>query len=203
MRSVLCAIGLVLVLATTTRGEDFKPLFNGRDLTGWRGDAELWSVKDGAIVGNTHGKKITKNTFLIHETPRKNFSLKFKFKLTNGNSGVQFRSEESDGFVVRGYQADIAEERYMGILYEEGKRGILKDVADPDEVTKRVKQGQWNDYAITADGGHITQTINGFTTVDFTETSAEAAQTGILALQLHVGPPMQVEFKDLHIKDLP
>lgn len=191
------------VLVPAHANEPFKPLFNGSDLAGWKGDADLWSVADGVLVGQTKTKKITKNTFLIHETPVKNFVLRLKFKLAGGNSGVQFRSQALDDFVVRGYQADIADKRYMGILYEEGKRGILKDVADPDEVSQHVKAGDWNEYVITADGGHITQVLNGYTTVDYTETSDVGAKEGVVALQLHVGPPMQVEFKDVEIKTLP
>lgn len=204
MRLAVLGSLLGLFLTTTAAGnEPFQPLFNGRDLTGWKGDAALWSVKDGSIVGQTHAKKITKNTFLIHETPAKNFVLKLKFKLAGGNSGVQFRSQAFDEFVVRGYQADIADKRYMGILYEEGKRGILKDVSDPNEVARHVKTDDWNEYVIRADGGHITQTLNGFTTVDYTETSDSASKEGVIALQLHVGPPMQVEFKEIEIQRLP
>lgn len=206
MRPIVFAIAaasLFALLPSCGADEPFQPLFNGRDLSGWKGDAALWEVKEGVIVGQTHAKKITKNTFLIHDAPAKNFVLRLKFKLTNGNSGIQFRSQALDDYVVRGYQADIADQRYMGILYEEGKRGILKDVADPAEVAKHIRAGDWNDYVITADGAHITQTINGHTTVDYTEASDAGAKEGVLALQLHVGPPMKVEFKDVELKVLP
>ena len=130
-----------------------------------------------------------------------NFVLRLKFKLRNGNSGVQFRSKAFDDYVVKGYQGDIADKRYMGILYEEGGRGILADV-DPEKVMPHLKEAEWNDYVITADGAHITQVLNGHTTIDYTEQSDEGATEGVIALQLHVGPKMRIWFKDIEIKEL-
>ena len=182
--------------------EDFRPLFNGRNLDGWHGDTELWSAAEGVIVGTTDEKTIKRNSFLSTDKTYKNFVLKLKFKFRNGNSGVQFRSHRLDDFVVHGYQADVADERFMGILYDEGGRGILADVK-PEEVEKHVKSDDWNEYVITADGPHITQKLNGFTTVDYTEESEDAAKEGVIALQLHVGPAMRIEFKDVMIKELP
>ncbi|HEX4146180.1 MAG TPA: DUF1080 domain-containing protein [Pirellulales bacterium] len=211
--SFACAVCLV---ALTVLAEDKPapspptPLFNGTNLDGWEGDPDLWHVAGGAIVGNTEGKKLGANSFLATKKHYKNLVLKAKFKLRNHNSGIQFRSKLFDNYVVRGYQADIADNQYMGILYEEGGRGILADVTPaftakvtPEEVAKHVHPGDWNEYVITADGPHITQTINGFKTVDYTETSDKGATEGIIALQLHAGPPMQVEFKDIEITELP
>jgi hypothetical protein len=98
----------------------------------------------------------------------------------------------------------------MGILYEEGGRGILADIkvelpakATPEEVAKHVHKGDWNQYVIKADHGHLVLSINGFTTVDYTEKAGEGATEGIIALQLHAGPTMQVEFKDIELAELP
>jgi len=199
----LTLLGFIMGAATAQAAEgEFKPLFDGKSLAGWTGDTELWKVADGTIVGATEGRTLKKNTFLTTTKPYKNFVLKLKFKLRNGNSGVQFRSKLFDEHVVRGYQADIAENQFMGILYEEGGRGFLKNV-NADEVRPHVKAGEWNEYVITADGPHITQQLNGFTTVDYTETSDKGAPEGIIALQLHVGDPMQVMFKDIELKELP
>lgn len=201
--TTLTLLGFLFGTATTQAAEgEFKPLFDGKSLTGWTGDTELWKVVDGTIVGSTEGRTLQKNTFLTTTKPYKNFVLKLKFKLRNGNSGVQFRSKLFDEHVVRGYQADIAENQFMGILYEEGGRGFLKNV-NADEVRPHVKADDWNEYIITADGPHITQQLNGFTTVDYTETSDKGAPEGIIALQLHVGDPMQVMFKDIELKELP
>lgn len=182
--------------------EGFRPLFDGKTLTGWRGDPELWSVENGTIVGTTDNKTIKHNSFLCTQERFDNFVLKLKFKLRNGNSGVQVRSKQGENYRVTGYQADIAEARFMGILYEEGGRGILADVK-PEEVAKHVNPHGWNEYVITCDGPRITQVLNGFTTVDYTEKSPQGAKKGIIALQLHVGPKMQIHFKDIYIKPLP
>jgi hypothetical protein len=182
--------------------DKFVPLFNGKDLDGWKGDPELWKVVDGVIVGSTDSKQLKKNSFLSTTKPYKNFVLKAKFKLRNHNSGIQFRSKQHDDHVVKGYQADIADNQYLGILYEEGGRGILANVK-ADEVAPHMKKGAWNEYVLTVDGPHIKQQLNGFTTVDYEEKSDQGAKEGIIALQIHTGPKMQIEFKDIEIKELP
>jgi hypothetical protein len=197
------ALLLVLVFVRSAVADDtFVPIFDGRTLAGWSGDDKLWSVEDGTIVGTTDATDLKHNSFLATTKPYKNFVLKVKFKLRNGNSGVQFRSKSFPDYVVRGYQADIAEKMFMGILYEEGGRGILANV-NAAEVAKHVKNDDWNEYVITADGPHITQVLNGFTTVDYQEKSDQGASDGIIALQLHVGPKMRVWFKDIEIRELP
>ncbi len=204
-RPQIFLVALAVISATAARAsadEGFKPLFDGRTLAGWTGDEKLWSVADGAIVGTTDDTALKHNSFLATEKTYKNFVLKVKFKLRNGNSGIQYRSKSFPDHVVKGYQADIAESMFMGILYEEGGRGILVNVK-PAEVAEHVNKDDWNEYVITADGPHITQVLNGFTTVDYTEKSAEGATEGIIALQLHVGPKMRVWFKDVEIRELP
>ncbi len=197
-------LALVLLSSVSALGNDgFVPLFDGKSLAGWSGDPELWTVEDGMIVGSTESKKLKHNSFLATSKSYKNFVLKLKFKLRNGNSGVQIRSKQHPDYVVRGYQADIAESRFTGILYEEGGRGILADV-DKDKIAGAFKRDDWNEYVITCDGPRITQVLNGVTTVDYTEKDPEkGAKEGIIALQLHVGPKMKIWFKDIEIKELP
>jgi hypothetical protein len=181
----------------------FVPLFNGKDLTGWHGDPELWKVVDGVIVGSTDDKQIKKNTFLITDKSYKNFVLKAKFRLRNHNSGIQFRSKEGENFAVTGYQADMADKRYTGILHEEGGKIIVADVKE-DEVLQHYKPGEWAEFIITANGPHIKQELNGYTTVDYTEPESDRkAPDGIIALQLHTGAKMKVEFKDIEILEIP
>jgi hypothetical protein len=123
---------------------------------------------------------------------------------------------------VNGYQADIdASLGYMGILYEEGGRGILagrgkqveitedgqkKEIgktADEKEIIDSIEKEGWNEYVVTAKGNHLVQKINGHTTVDVVDhQSSKAKDSGILALQLHAGPPMTVQFKDIQLKVL-
>jgi len=206
MRMLLAIPCLALLLAARTAvaaGDDgFTAIFNGKDLTGWHGDPDLWSVEDGCIVGSTDNKKIQRNSFLATEKPYRNFVLKVKFNLRNHNSGVQVRSTQHPNFVVTGYQPDIAQSRYTGILYEEGGRGILADV-DPKEVSKHFEREGWNQYVIACEGAHIRVELNGFTTVDYTEKSDKGAMSGVIAFQLHAGPKMSIQFKDIRIRELP
>jgi hypothetical protein len=180
-------------------------------------------VKDGAITGiTTEEIKIDRNSFLIWDGTVKNFVLKLKFRIEKGNSGIQFRSHDFGEFSVGGYQADIdSNKRFTGILYEERGRGILcergkkvemgadgkksetGETCDSEAFSKSVDESQWCDYEIRAEGNHITQIINGHVTVDFTDhQSDQAAVEGILALQIHQGPPMVVQFKDIQMKVL-
>ena len=217
----------------TAKGET---LFNGKDLTGWEGNRELWSVKDGAITGKTTAEKPLKhNTFLVWTGGAvRDFDLTFKYRIEKGNSGVQYRSKVlppgEQGPIVAGYQADFeAGKTYSGILYEERLRGILakrgektvikpqtKDAADPkaqdfkvevvgslgdsNEIQSAIKDEDWNEYRIVAEGNHLQHFINGKPTVDVTDETPKGAKEGVLALQIHQGPPMVVQFKDMIIR---
>jgi hypothetical protein len=207
IRCVLGAVGMfgsVLLSGSVAVAEGkFQPLFDGKTLNGWQGDPELWRVENGELIGSTDNKQLKRNSFLSTTKSYRNFVLRLKFKLRNHNSGVQYRSKQHPDYVVRGYQADIADNQYLGILYEEGGRGILKTV-DGKEVAKHYKPDDWNEYVITVDGPHITQALNGFTTVDYVEQDeAKGAKEGIIGLQLHTGPKMEIRFKDIEIKELP
>lgn len=215
-------------------------IFNGKDLEGWAGNKKLWSVKDGAIVGQTTPEDpIKHNTFLVFTGGTvENFELTFKYKIIPhndkgfANSGVQYRSKVmqpgESGPIIGGYQADFeAGTTYSGILYEEKGRGILakrgeKTVvkADPDDANKAkvevvgqvgdaeaiqatIHNDQWNDYRIVAQGNHVQHFVNGKQTVDVTDNqTAKAPTEGVLALQLHAGGAMEVDFKDLVLTEL-
>jgi hypothetical protein len=226
-RPLLGALAL-LVSASAARADDWESLFNGKDLTGWKGRADLWSVKDDAITGYTKDGKIPGgNSFLIWDGKVKDFELKVQFKLVGGNSGIQYRSKyvgKPEDFVVGGYQADMDGSKaqgFFGILYEERGRGVLTNrgtktwvtadgarheraVEDPAGLLKAVKVNDWNEYHITANGNHLTHVINGKTfaeTVDF-QADKRAAE-GLLAFQIHAGMgEMTVQFKDVKLKKL-
>jgi hypothetical protein len=201
----------------------FEPLFDGKTLEGWSGNEKFWSVKDGCITGQTTAdNKTDGNTFLIWKDKVSDFELRVKFKIVGGNSGIQYRSTDKGNHVVHGYQADIAtDDQYMGILYEEGGRAILAQRGSKVEITakgekkvvgttedsaailKEIKKEDWNEYVIIAKGNHLIQKINGHTTVDVTDNEKEkSAASGILALQLHAGPPMKIQFKDIELMRL-
>jgi sugar phosphate isomerase/epimerase len=205
---------------------DWKWIFNGKDLSGWDGDERLWSIKDGVIQGQT---TITKpafgNTFLIWRGGKpEDFELKLKFRIHNGNSGVQYRSKEVGKYVVSGYQAEIENNPgKVGFLYdekgrgwlvnvgdmmvidEEGHKNVISKVADKDELIKAgyYKEKDWNEYRIIAQGNHIEHYLNGYQTIELVDNDRNgAAKEGLIALQIHTGPPMLVEFKDIRIREL-
>ncbi len=188
-----------LIPAALADDDGFKPLFNGKDLTGWvQPDVPgLFSVEDGVILCKTDGK-LKKNEFLVTDKPYKDFILKAKVNLRNHNSGIQFRSKRAKDGAVSGPQADAAE-GYYGLLYEERGRGILERYPE-DKAKLLAKNGQWNEYVITMKGDHLTIDLNGTRVIDRTDPKFD--KEGIIALQGHAGEPMEVRFKDLMIKVL-
>ncbi len=199
--SMFAALALALILAPAARAADetFQPLFNGKDLAGWIAPADkaLFAAEGGEIVGRTNGD-LKKNEFLVFEKPYGDFILKAKVKLRNSNSGIQFRSTRAPDGVVSGLQADVAD-GYWGLLYEENGRGILEQYPK-DKAEALVRKGDWNDFEVMAKGDHIVMMINGTKVID--RVDAEARKSGVIALQLHKGPAMEVRFKDLMIKSL-
>ena len=229
-RSLLaCCILAVGLWCRPGQADDpgFVSIFNGTSLDGWDGKPEFWRVENGAIVGQTTAENPTKgNTFLVwRQGLVDDFELTLQYRLTGGNSGVQYRSREFaevGPFVVGGYQGDFeAGPKFSGILYEERGRGILTlrgerntIVADGTksagvpigaaaELQEAIKPDDWNDLRIVAKGSLLQHFINGrlmSETID--EQAGKRAFQGVLALQLHAGPPMKAEFKDIRLKRL-
>lgn len=201
-------IGLATLLAATVsllqpaRAADGpKPLFNGKDLQGWitPDNKSLFTVEDGVILGKTTpADDLKKNEFLVSDKSYKDFTLKAKVKLRNHNSGIQVRSKRAADGAVSGPQADVAD-GYWGLLYEERGRGILERYPEA-EAAKIVKQGDWNDFVITFKGKRLTVVLNGVTVID--REDKEFPDEGVIALQVHVGPPMEVRYKDVSIEVL-
>lgn len=197
------------VLTPAERKDGYALLFNGKDLKGWDGDQALWSVENGAIVGSSDKHPFTVNTFLVYK-PRTfaNFVLKADIKLRNHNSGIQFRSElfPGPGWIVAGYQADasdVGDHSAWGNFYEERgrQRTVMKTQDEGWQKAKSVLHiGDWNSYEILAQGPHIRLTFNGVTTIDTQDTKSA---DGVIALQMHAGQPMRVEFRNIKIKVLP
>ena len=240
LRFALALACLLLVTVSSIMAQvdepGFKSLFNGKDLTGWSGRANHWTVEKGAITGTTTTEFPAQgNNFLIAQDGDKplvvvdfELRLSYRFQSDGGNSGIQYRSRDKGDFVVNGYQADMETgNNYSGILYEEGGRGIIAqrgqkvvvrdDPASPGkhkidvtgsvgvtgDIQAAIKAGDWNDYVVIARGNHLQHYINGKLTVDVTdEQEAKAARSGILALQIHAGPPMKVQFRNIRIKSM-
>jgi hypothetical protein len=242
MRFLCSALVVVITVGTPSLlladepkadAEGFVTIFNGKDLTGWSGLNEYWTVKDGVISGYETKEK-SKQTFLVYEKPVKDFELRLSFKFApvngkvDGNSGIQFRSKllNEKGSVVGGYQADLdSGNGYTGIIYDEagvaGGRGIMSKrgekthyTADGDpkkpsttklemsdaDLKKAIKVGDWNDVVLIAKGNHIVYRINGNVTTEMIDESPKALKEGVLALQLHAGFTMDIQFKNIRLK---
>ena len=230
---IITFLATALVLPVLAEEKDFKTIFDGKTLKSWNGNPKFWSVKDGAITGQTTKANPTKgNTFIIWEAGKlKNFVLELDFKIVGGNSGIQYRSFKKpgnqDGWRIGGYQADFAAgaggDRYSGICYGEAFRGILSLRGDKTTLTKEggklkkkiekmgdaaalgklVKKEDWNTFRIEAKGFELTHYINGekmTVLVDNDEKTRRAE--GLLALQLHAGPPMTVQFRNIRVRYL-
>ncbi len=214
----------------------WRVIFNGKDLSDWDGDPRLWSVRDGAIRGETTVENPAKgNTFLIWKGGQtKDFELELDFRCTHqNNSGIQYRSSHIEkgprvrnAWVVRGYQHEIRNENVLpsvaGFIYEEGgKRGRMALVGDKtvwtkqgdkritgklitdDEYKELFRLNDWNHVRIVAKGSHLQHYLNGRLIVDcIDEHPTLARREGVLALQLHAGKPMWVEFKEIRIRPL-
>ena len=223
------SLSLLLLLFTSFSLFGGKSIFDGKTLDGWDGNPVHWSVKDGAIVGENTKENPTKgNTFLIWKGGvLKDFDLTLDYKIDGGNSGIQYRSfvkpGKHDGWRIGGYQADLeAGDKYSGICYGEAFRGILsmrgekttltlndkgklqkkiEKFGDTNEIGKAVKKGEWNKYRIVAKGFHFTQYINGVKTTELIDNDEKTRRAdGLLAFQVHAGPPMKVYFKNIVLK---
>ena len=200
--------------------EGFVPLFDGKNLAAWDGDRSLWSVRDGAIVGElkTAAGSGGKTCLVWRGGTPANFILTFKFRLDKGNSGVQYRSSRAAGGRVAGYQADLlTDPARTGLLYEEGGRGELAAVGQFVHVaadgTKQVLGSVcrpsdgviadgWNTCTIMARGAHVVQAINGVPRIELIDEDPKAARSGVIALQLHPSIPTKVAFKEIQMKPL-
>jgi len=229
LATLFAAVGFVAGSASPAVGgeveDGFTSIFNGRDLTGWDGDPRLWSVKDGVIRGQTTKEKPARqNTFLIWRGGTlTDFELRLSFRITNGNSGVQIRSKDRGNWRVTGYQVEVVPSRSpMGLFYDEGgrrhlarpgqkvvinakgeKRVVGVRVGDVKKIQSVYKEKDWNDLVVIARGNHLVQKINGVVFCELTDKHEEGrALSGVLALQIHAGPPMLVEYKDIRLKKL-
>lgn len=242
--TLLCLIALLFCspapaekpIKAPRESRKMQQIFNGKDLSGWDGDPRLWSVKDGAIRGETTDEvKANGNTFIIwKDGTLKDFELRLSFRCNaTNNSGIQYRSQHitddnaRNKWIVRGYQHEIRNQDILpsvaGFIYDEGglaggrgrtclvgekatwgKDGkqITASLIDAEGFKNLFKLDDWNDVVIIARGNHIQHYMNNRLILDFVDGHPNALLEGILALQLHAGKPMWVEFKNLRIRDL-
>ncbi len=225
IRSIFSLLLATFAVSQSSFAEDagFRSLFNGQDLTGWDGNPELWSVEDGCITGKTTGpEQLSYNQFLIWRGGVvKNFELRVKIKETGNNTGIQYRSKElpeNGKWSIGGYQCDIHpatpnnamvyEERARGIIVQNGQsvvidpQGIKWLVAEHEPV--QVDIAEWHEYTVIAKGNHLIHKVDGKVTIDLVDHDEKArALEGLLAFQIHRGPAMFVQIKDVRLKELP
>ena len=221
-RAFFVALLVTSFLVHIVQAED-RQLFNGKDLSGWDGNSENWSVVDGCITGVTKADApLPYNQFLIWRGGTvKNFELTAKVKQSGNNSGIQYRSKELKDVgphSIGGYQCDIhPEARNNAMLYDERGRAIVAQngqsvIIDKDGtkwITKdsepvKVDVAEWNEYTIIARGNHLIHKLNGQVTADIIDLQeSEREMEGLLAIQIHRGPAMKVQIKDIVLKELP
>jgi hypothetical protein len=204
----------------------FTSIFDGKSLNGWDGDPAFWRVEDGALIGQTAADKQPKqNTFLIWRggAPA-NFELKLEYRLTGFNSGIQYRSVELPNiqWAMKGYQADIdGEQRYTGQIYEERGRGFLAlrgqatlipegkkpgligTLGDAAELKSLIKDPGWNTLHLIARGNTLIQILNGrVMSMVIDDDTPNRKLDGLIGIQVHRGPPMKIEVRNIRIKNL-
>lgn len=216
-----------LILAMPARGETgteegFVAMFNGKDLTGWAGKPGGWWVEDGALTAESTPEKPCLKHHYLYWTGGEpaDFVLRFQYKMVGegGNSGVQFRSEKRPDWDIWGYQADIENgPQWTGCLFQHDRNGVVMRgfratiaadgtreetaFASGESLQQQVKTGDWNDYEVIAQGHHISLRINGQLMCEVDDHDAKYfREKGIIALQMHPGPPMKIQFRNLRIR---
>ena len=210
----------------------FEAIFDGKTLNGWDGNPKYWRVENGCLVGEiTPETVIRTNTFIIWRggSPA-DFELKAEYRISaRGNSGINYRSIVSGmPYVMRGYQADIDGQnrnannvRYTGQNYEErgrtflalrgqvtrieeGKKPVvIGTVGDIKELEAFIKNDDWNEYHVIASGNVLTQILNGHVMCVVVDEDPKGRRfDGLIGVQVHVGPPMKVEFRNFRLKKL-
>jgi hypothetical protein len=200
----------------------FVQIFDGKTLDGWEG-TDRWKVENGTIVAQTTTENpLRQNTFLIWRGGKPaDFELKLEYRITGGNSGIQYRSKELENsdFAMKGYQSDIdATLRYAGMIYEERGRGFLAprgqvnyrgpsvsgtlaSLGTSNELREALKTDDWNEIHIIARGNTLIQIYNGrMMSMLIDDDTAGRAMEGLIGLQLHTGEPMKIEFRNIRLK---
>ncbi len=238
LRALVCSVSVSLS-AFAADEVGFKSLFNGRDLTGWEGRPDVFSVKDGLLhAETTAAAPLKKNTFLAYTAqPFDDFELRFDFRVVGGNSGMQYRSERLPDDVMKGYQSDFENQnRYTGMFFEENGRMFMAYPGEyvtvkplgaltPEEASKKNKPRArldkvkfattaevfnhvkdptgWHSMTIIARGNTFVHILDGrVMAVAVDEDAVNFRKTGLLGIQVHQGPPMTIDLKNIRIREL-
>ena len=214
----------------TNDDSGFKQIFDGQSLAGWEGDTNYWRVENGCLVGEiTPDRLLKKNSFIIWRGGEtRDFELKAEYRITaKGNSGINYRSVHlpdatNAPWAMQGYQADIdGKNQYTGQNYEERGRTflallgqvtrleegkapqIIGSLGTTNELVAAIKNEDWNEYHLIARGNVLTHILNGrVMSVVLDEDAKNRRLDGLLGVQVHVGPPMKVEYRNFRLKTL-
>lgn len=214
----------ILALPSDAEEAGFESMFDGTSLDGWEGKGGEWRIEDGAITAeSTPDHPCPEAHYLYWKGGEpQDFILRFSYKIQGegGNSGVHFRSESRPNWDIWGYQADIEKgKEWTGCLFQHDRGGVVMRgfksyidedgrktetvLGDPAKLLEAVHQADWNTYEITARGASITLSINGQIMCSVEDHDRKFSRLkGHIALQMHPGPPMKIQFKDLRIKIL-
>ena len=207
---LLAAFSVALFALPCASGDEkssedgFVALFDGKTLEGWDGESAQFRVEEDSIVGGSTQAAIPHNFFLSTKEEFADFELRLQFRLIGDatNAGVQLRSKRiPDHHEMIGYQADLGA-GYWGALYDESRRNKVLIAPKKDDLSKVLKLGEWNDYRILCEGPHIHLWINDFQTVDYTESDEKIEQSGLIAVQIHGGPPGEAQYRNIRIRKI-
>jgi hypothetical protein len=200
----LAAVAL-LSFAAHSPAQEWTALFDGKTFTGWGGNLDVFRIQDGAIVGGSLKSPVARNEFLCTEKTYQDFELKLEVKVLGegANAGVQFRTRRiPNHHEVSGYQADVGES-WWGKLYDESRRRrVLAEPAAGVDVSQLVRRDDWNQYVIRCQGPRIQLWLNGTQTVDYTETEPDIERSGVIAVQIHGGPPSEAWYRNIRLRPL-
>ena len=206
----------------------FVAIFDGKTLAGWEGDPQYWRVENGALVGEVTPTNLLKvNSFIVWRGGEtRDFELKVEYRVSaKGNSGINYRSAMATNYspwAMRGYQADIdGANQYTGQNYEEKGRTflalrgqvtrlvegqlpeIISSLGTTNELLSVIKNDDWNEYHLIASGNTMTHILNGrVMSVVIDEDAANRKSAGMIGVQVHVGPPMKIEYRNFRLKKL-
>ena len=186
----------------------FQSLFDGKTFEGWDGNLKMFRIEEAAIIGGTMKDKIPQNEFLCTKQEFGDFELRLQAKLVGegANAGVQFRTQRiPNHHEVIGYQCDMGhmQGRWIwGSLYDESRRKTFLAHGPESVVNNVFKPGEWNDFVIRCEGSRVQIWLNGVQTIDFREDDQTVVPMGVIAVQIHGGPPSEASYRKIRIKRL-